>query len=76
MTHSSTLHAAAPSSLGSLRPSTLVLAAVIALEMLGLRALPAAQGRVSVAAADGATVYAQTGSVEVRIVAQADIAAH
>ena len=76
MTHSSTPKAVSPSTLGALRPSILVLAAVIALEVIGLRALPAAQGQVSVATADGATVYAKTGSVEVRIVAQADIAAH
>jgi hypothetical protein len=57
-----------------LRPSTLVLAAVIALEVLGMRTLPAAGNLAIVAAADGSTVYAQ-GASDVRVVAQADTAA-
>ena len=73
--------AASRSNASLLRPSTLLLAAVITLEVVGVRALP--QGRSdleSVASVDGAAVSApfamkHAGSVEVRIVAQADVPA-
>ena len=82
MTNSKTIKTAAASRSNAsllLRPSTLLLAAVITLEVVGVRALP--QGRSdleTIASVDGAAVSApfvmkRAGSVEVRIVAQADI---
>ena len=73
MTNSKTLKYAATSSTSFLRPVTLMLAAVVALELCVM-----AQGHGplgTVAAADGSTIYPpmlQAASVEVRIVAQAD----
>ena len=84
MTNSKTIKTAAVSKTTGarfLRPSTLLLAAVITLEVAGVRALP--QGRAdleTIASVDGAAISApltlkHAGSVEVRVVAQADIPA-
>ena len=73
--------AASRSNASLLRPSTLLLAAVISLEVVGMRALPQGGPDVTtVASVDGAAISApftmkHAGSVEVRIVAQADIPA-
>ena len=85
MTNSTTIKSAAPSTAGFLRPSTLILAAVIALEVAGVRALPQAEAG-NYAVADGsafavaetadAPVRKHVASVEIRIVAQADTPAH
>ena len=66
-----------------LRPSTLLLAAVIALEVVGVRVLASADADPVVASIDGTAVAApaaparhlRAGVVEVRIVAQADLPA-
>jgi hypothetical protein len=76
MTRSNANKTTAPSTTSFLRPSTLALAAVIALEVLGMRALPSAAGGLdTLAVADGAPAPTQTASVDVRIVAQADLPA-
>ena len=84
MANSKTIKTAAQTSdlnAGLLRPSTLILAAVIALEVAGLRALTPTDAAPSfVASIDGATADAPTvparklraASVEIRVVAQAD----
>ncbi|MBC7664138.1 MAG: hypothetical protein H7276_10135 [Caulobacter sp.] len=74
----------APSTARLLRPSTLLLAAVIALEVVGVRVLSTADADPVVASIDGTAVAApaalarqrRAGAVEVRIVAQADLPAH
>ena len=73
-----TLPTRAPSTPALLRPSTLLLAAVIALEVMGVRALASADADAVVASIDGTAVAApahrlRAGAVEVRIVAQADL---
>ena len=76
MTNSKTITSAAPSTAGFLRPTTLLLAAVVLIELCVM-----AQGHVNpstVAAADGSTIYPpapRAASVEVRVVAQADLPA-
>ena len=73
MTNSKTTKYAATSSTSFLRPVTLTLAAVVALELCAMAQGHSRQG--TVAAADGSTIYPpmlQAASVEVRIVAQAD----
>ncbi len=65
---------AAPTRSVLLRPSTLLLAAVLALEVFGANALAHTHGlAATTAAADGDTIYTQTASVEVTIVAEAAI---
>ena len=87
MTHAKTIKSASSSNAaaGLLRPTTLILAAVVALEVAGLRLLnPAdAVAPAFVASIDGTAVDApaaparplRAASVEVRIVAQADMPA-
>jgi hypothetical protein len=63
-----------------LRLSTLILAAAIALEVTGVRALPQAEAGASVVAeseapAAEAPILRRAGSVEIHIVAQADVPA-
>jgi hypothetical protein len=73
----------APSTAKLLRPSTLLLAAVIALEVVGVRVLASADADPVVASIDGTAVatpaaparHLRAGAVEVRIVAQADLPA-
>ncbi len=83
MANSKTIKTAAQSSAlnaGLMRPSTLILAAVIALEVAGLRALspdaaPSFVASIDAMAADAPTVPARhlrAASVEIRVVAQAD----
>ena len=86
MTNAQTLKSTASSNAaaGLLRPTTLILAAVVALEVAGLRLMnPAETAPAFVASIDGTTVDApaaparplRAASVEVRIVAQADMPA-
>ena len=88
MANTKTLKSAAqPSNFnaGLLRPTTLILAAVVALEVAGLRLLNPAEaaGPAVVASIDGTAVDAppaparmlRAASVEVRVVAQADLPA-
>ena len=73
MTNSKTIKYAAASNTSFLRPVTLMLAAVVALELCVMAQGHGPQGPV--AAADGSTIYPpmlHAASVEVRIVAQAD----
>ena len=59
------------------RPSTLLLAAALALEVFGANALAQRNGAVdATAAADGQTIYTQTASVDVIVLAVASIPAH
>jgi hypothetical protein len=87
MTHAKTIKSAAPSANAGtvfLRPTTLILAAVVALEVAGLRALaPSEASPAYVASVDGTVAQApaapvrrlRAASVEVRVVAQADLPA-
>jgi len=76
MTNTKSAKSAAPSTPILLRPSTLLLAAALALEAFGANALAHSHGLVATtAAADGDTIYIQTASVEVSIVAEATIPA-
>jgi hypothetical protein len=78
-----TLKTRAPSTPALLRPSTLLLAAAIALEVAGVRALSPgnADADAIVASIDGAAMSApaapvhqhRAATVEVRVVAQADL---
>ena len=84
MTATRTARTRAPSTPALLSASTLLLAAVVAFEVTGLRALDPADAAPSlVASIDGTPVGApaavprlRAASVEVRIVAQADLPAH
>ena len=84
MTATRTAKPRAPSTPALLSSATLLLAAVVAFELAGLRALDPADAAPSfVAAIDGTTVDApaapvrllRAASVEVRILAQADLPA-
>ncbi len=58
-------------------PSTLLLAAVLALEAFGGNALSHDAGRwATVAAADGTTIYTSSSAADAQVVAQATIAAN
>lgn len=83
MTATRTAKTRSPSTPALLRYSTLLLVAAVAIEVSGLRALPSAETAPSlVASIDGAAIGAPAAvmrvpahSVEIRIVAQADLPA-
>lgn len=59
------------------RPVTLLLAAVLALEGFGANALSHDTGRwATVAAADGTTIYTSSSAADAQVVAKATIAAN